>query len=245
QNYCYSKRLKRADGTHIIKEGDLLYVVSNHWHAISVAGCFNQQDAVRAQYHIEGSIEPKETDKTDYVNIFRNCTGNEFFCSALLWPLIDASYFRTQKTGGENLYFAENIALHGNPGFENAQVSKISDLEPGLPPGWEKGIDAAFFDQKRKKLYFFKGNQVLRFSPGQKKADRNYPQKIGNWITNLPENWEGGHFDASFMDPEERKLFLFKGAEYVKVSTVTWKVERGYPRLIKDLVKPWPFQWAK
>lgn len=244
QNYCYSKRLKKADGTPIIMEGDQLYIVSNHWHAISVAGCFNQQDAVRAQYHIEGSIEPKETDKTDYVNIFRNCTGNEFFCSSLLWPLIDASYFRPLRTGGENVLFVEDIEIHGNSGFDNAQASKISDSQLELPSGWEKGIDAAFFDHERKKLYYFKGDQYLEFSPDLK-ADKNHPQKIGNMISNLPENWEGGHFDASFMYPEEAKLFLFKGTEYVKVSTDTWRVERGYPRLIKDLVKQWPFQWAE
>ena len=72
QNYCYSRALTAADGTRLINPNDRLYVVSNHWHAISVAARFTVYDHVRADYHIRGSILPKKTDMVDYTNIFDN-----------------------------------------------------------------------------------------------------------------------------------------------------------------------------
>lgn len=70
QNYCFSRALKKEDGSRVINPGDTLYVVSNHWHAIPVAARFTTNDSVRAYYYIRGNILPSETDKVDYTNIY-------------------------------------------------------------------------------------------------------------------------------------------------------------------------------
>ncbi|QEC52702.1 YdcF family protein [Anseongella ginsenosidimutans] len=54
QNYCYSRALKKEDGTRLINPDDTLYVVSNHWHAIPVAARFTTYDSVHAFYYIKG-----------------------------------------------------------------------------------------------------------------------------------------------------------------------------------------------
>ena len=94
QNYCYGKELKKADGTKIINLGDNVYVVSNHWHAISVAACFGQNDLTNSQYFIEVSITPSIEDKVDHTNIYNFCFNDENYCKSVTWPLVDASLRR-------------------------------------------------------------------------------------------------------------------------------------------------------
>ena len=83
QNYCYSRKLKDQEGNLIIKPGDSLYVVSNHWHAIPVAARFRIYDNVNAQYYIVGEITPDSTDNVNYGNIYSektsDCICNEVF----------------------------------------------------------------------------------------------------------------------------------------------------------------------
>lgn len=76
QNYCYSRHLKNNKGDNLIQEGDSLYVVSNHWHAIPVAARFRKYDNVNAQYYILGRIIPKDTDSVNYANIYSNISSN-------------------------------------------------------------------------------------------------------------------------------------------------------------------------
>lgn len=80
QNYCYSRALRRDDGTKVINPDDSLYVVSNHWHAIPVAARFTAHDRVNAFYYIKGSILPAKTDKVDYTNIYDNNLSSKDFC---------------------------------------------------------------------------------------------------------------------------------------------------------------------
>ncbi|MDG3582999.1 YdcF family protein [Galbibacter pacificus] len=83
-NYCYSRSLKDESGKKVMQEGDVVFVVSNHWHAFSVAGCLQVNDKMNAKYYIEGSINPKETDKLDYTDIFKRCTEDANFCDAII-----------------------------------------------------------------------------------------------------------------------------------------------------------------
>lgn len=84
QNYCYSRKLKHSDGTKIIKPGDHLFVVSNHWHAIPVAGCFSKKDGVFAEYMVKGKIEPSPKDMVDYISIYKDCIDDDKYCEAML-----------------------------------------------------------------------------------------------------------------------------------------------------------------
>ena len=72
QNYVYSRKLRNRQGKQIIQPGDQLVVVSNHWHAMSVAARLSEHDGVEAEYFIKGNIKPKKDDKADYSNIYDN-----------------------------------------------------------------------------------------------------------------------------------------------------------------------------
>ena len=80
QNYCYSRVLVDENGTKVINPKDRLYVVSNHWHAISVAARFSAYDGVDAIYHIEGRLIPRASDNVDYTNIYNDQQTPEEFC---------------------------------------------------------------------------------------------------------------------------------------------------------------------
>src|SRR5690606_30131674 len=73
---------------------------SNHWHAISVAARFQKYDGVVARFYIEGSLEPKATDKLDYVSIFNGQPDNDKFVlrgswltPEAIWSSKDTSYY--------------------------------------------------------------------------------------------------------------------------------------------------------
>src|SRR5690606_20043025 len=53
QNYVFSRALEDEKGQRIIQPCDTVYVVSNHWHAMSVAARFEKFDDVVAYFHIE------------------------------------------------------------------------------------------------------------------------------------------------------------------------------------------------
>lgn len=84
QNYCYSRILTDQEGVEVINPGDKLFVVSNHWHAISVAARFAAYDSVDAVYHIEGNLVPRPTDKVDYTTIFHNEQTSDDFCESVI-----------------------------------------------------------------------------------------------------------------------------------------------------------------
>src|SRR5690606_4289690 len=92
QNYVFSRVLKDEYGSNIIQKGDTVLVVSNHWHAVSVAARLRKHDAVHAKFFIEGDISPKENDKFDYVSIFNGELDNDKFISNALWLTPQASW---------------------------------------------------------------------------------------------------------------------------------------------------------
>lgn len=80
QNYCYSRILKKQDGTQIIQPNDKLYVVSNHWHAIAVTARLRKYDHVDAEYYITGHIPPKDSDKVNYSGIYEEGVDSDCYC---------------------------------------------------------------------------------------------------------------------------------------------------------------------
>jgi hypothetical protein len=90
QNYCFSRKME-ADGKKLIEKGDTLYVVSSHYHALSVAACF-MNEGVNARYYYtcncnlyEGSPPSLETVTTlmdpcfkDYAGIAQNCIATDW-----------------------------------------------------------------------------------------------------------------------------------------------------------------------
>src|SRR5690606_5157413 len=100
QNYVFSRILRDENDQRIIQPGDTVFVVSNHWHAISVAARFQKYDGVVARFYIEGGLEPKATDKLDYVSIFNGQPDNDKFVlrgswltPEAIWSSKDTSYY--------------------------------------------------------------------------------------------------------------------------------------------------------
>ncbi len=93
----------------------------------------------------------------------------------------------------------------------------------------QRSIDAAVYSHKKNRGYFFEGSKYYRFEPGAR-VDPGYPKPIaGNW-KRLPASFASG-IDAAVEDPTNRKLYLFKGRQYVRF-TLDRGMDAGYPKPI-------------
>jgi len=246
QNYVYSRILRREDGTKLINKGDSLYVVSNHWHAMSVAARFKTYDQVNAVYHIEGNIVPSTKDKVDYVNIFHGNSDSEDFSRTALWPLINASYSLTssKQIEGKTYNFIGDRLYQGAAGIvEKESQQEINEKISGLPEEWHKGIDAAFYNEPEKKVYLFKGDSYLRFTPNSESIDKEYPKLIKTWIKDLPADWQQGYIDAAFFNPLSHEITLFKGDSFLQLSSKKMTINKNSLRKLTSL-ENWPFGWG-
>ena len=98
----------------------------------------------------------------------------------------------------------------------------------------EKRIDAVV-EWDDGKVYFFRGNQYLRYDIKTDRVDDDYPKPINqiNW-SGLP--WTSG-IDAA-VNWGNGKVYIFKGNEYVRFDIKTDKVDPGYPKTINQTT--WP-----
>jgi len=123
-----------------------------------------------------------------------------------------------------------------DPGY----TKSIAGNWPGLPAGFTTGIDAAFNGQKgfAGKLYFFKGDQYVRYDWATDKTDPGYPRPIaGNW-PGLPPGFTSGIDTAvTGKGPFAGKAYFFKGDQYVRYDWATDKTDPGYPQSIAAM---WP-----
>ncbi len=90
QNYCYSRDLKEGGESLIRKEGTL-YVVSSHYHALSVAACFGNE-GVDAHYYytcggdlFDGIAPSLETVISSGAACYQDYTGIAQNCGATDW----------------------------------------------------------------------------------------------------------------------------------------------------------------
>lgn len=68
-------------------------------------------------------------------------------------------------------------------GVDAGYPNPIAGNWPGLPAGFEAGIDAALMRKDNHKIYFFKGTRYVRFSNVSDGVDAGYPAGInGNWM---------------------------------------------------------------
>lgn len=113
----------------------------------------------------------------------------------------------------------------------------ISGNWPGLEKfaGGARDIEAAFFFS-RSKLYFFKGDQYIRYNLDTDRADSYYPAYLseatwpgsGYW----PANWSGAlNFNNS-------KSYVFKPGEYLRYDRTSDRADAGYPAAIT--ASSWP-----
>ncbi len=113
----------------------------------------------------------------------------------------------------------------------------IATYWPGLDgfAGGAADFDAAL-EGSNGKLYFFKGDQYLRYDWNAQKADAGFPKPIAT-------SWPGlGLFKGGAKDLEAAvnwgngKSYFFKGDEYIRYDMVADKADAGYPRRISDSV---------
>lgn len=247
QNYCYTKELARPDGTKLINAGDRLYVVSNHWHAMSVSGCFNDRDLVNSSFVIAGNSIPKTDQKTDYNGIYQNCMERSYFCELVLWPKVDASYSMTARSKKESksrsVLFLNDLVIDST--VPDSKFSTITNKIKSLPDFWTSEIQASFYNKFENLVYLFKDQQCVAINPETSKIEKGFPKSLNSMFPELPPNWIRGNFDATFFDSKRKLLYFFKEDAYLRVA-----IKRKHhfilesPKQIKDFVLNWPFTWG-
>ena len=106
----------------------------------------------------------------------------------------------------------------------------------GMPADFYRGIDAALQRDDNGAIYFFRGDQYVKFSHVASGVDAGYPKPIkGHW-KGLPASFEWG-IDAAFWRPSNGAVYMFKGSRYVRMSDVSAGVDADYP---KSIAENWP-----
>ena len=85
------------------------------------------------------------------------------------------------------------------------------------------------------KAYLLSNGSYVRYDTDADGVDADYPKALSAGWTNLPEAFTSD-LDAA-LDLAGGKVYLFKGAEYVRVDQQSNTVDPGYPVLIADF---WP-----
>ena len=126
--------------------------------------------------------------------------------------------------------------------FKDSQYVRFTDLTSGKEAGptvtsgnfkrmtasFSSGLDAAT-EGPAGQIYFFKGDQYIRFSDLTVGADSDPIQISGNW-RGMPAAFNTG-IDAALVDQAGR-IYLFKGGEYVRFTTISDGMDTGYPQAI-------------
>ncbi|XP_075698829.1 matrix metalloproteinase-21 [Rhinoderma darwinii] len=90
----------------------------------------------------------------------------------------------------------------------------ISQGYPGIP----SPINAAYFDRRTQRIYFFKDSQVFAFDVNRDHVVPNFPKRI---VDVFPAVGRNNHprtnVDAAYYSYSYRSLFLFKGKHFWKV----------------------------
>lgn len=104
----------------------------------------------------------------------------------------------------------------------------IAGYWPGFTEaGFDTGVDAAV-NWQNGKIYFFKGNQYLRYDIAADKADPGYPLLIaGNWPGFTEAGFDTGVNTA--INFGNGKVYFFKGNQYLRYDIAADKVDPGYP----------------
>jgi hypothetical protein len=106
----------------------------------------------------------------------------------------------------------------------------------GLPAEFTQDFDSAVAGRgpATGKAFFFKGSQYLRYDFTTDRADPGYPQPIASAWNGLPASFTSD-IDATMNGGPgfEDKLYLFKGAEYVRYDLTRARADGGYPQPIE------------
>jgi hypothetical protein len=139
-----------------------------------------------------------------------------------IWPNGKAYLFN-----GSQYVRYDAKADKADPGYP----APIAGNWPGFPSAFQEGIDAEVV-WNNKKVYFFKGNQYLRYDIATDQVEEGYPLPIaGHWPGLWAEN-----IDAGVVWPNG-KAYFFRGSQYIRYDIAKDKADPGYPADIKG---GWP-----
>jgi hypothetical protein len=117
-----------------------------------------------------------------------------------------------------------------DPGYPLYIQTEWHELPAGF--GFPRGIDAALNGQEgfAGKLYMFKGDQYVRYDWATDTTDPGYPKPIAGMWPGLPPDFTSGIQAAmNGRAGYEGKLYLFKGANYVRYDWAADRADPGYP----------------
>jgi hypothetical protein len=135
-------------------------------------------------------------------------------CSKALDAVVNGS----GSSAGKAYFFKDNEYVRydwSNDAADDGYPQPLSLWN--FPASFKNGIDAAVEGQgdHAGKIYFFKGDQYIRYDLEKDATDDGYPQPISSW--HLPGGLSSGvdaalNGEASF----KGKLYFFKGDQYVR-----------------------------
>ena len=170
----------------------------------------------------------------------RTIAGNWKGLPASFQSGLDAAFWR--ESNGRIYFFkgSQYVRISRvSAGVDAGYPRPIAGNWPGLPSSFTQGIDAALW-RPNGKIYFFKGSQYVRFSNVSRGVDSGYPRPIaGNW-PGLPSAFTQG-IDAALARRDTGHIYFFKGPAYVRYSSVSSGIDRGYPRWIDPNWMTFPF----
>jgi len=86
-------------------------------------------------------------------------------------------------------------------------------------------------------LYFFLGNQYVRFNPLKNRVDDGYPQLIS-------KRWVGVTFDRldATVDWGSGKAYFFRGDQHIRYDLANYRADPGFPKyIVGNYVEDWKF----
>lgn len=230
QNYLYAKELTDAQGQLIIQQGDLLYVVSNHWHAIAVAARFVQHDAVNAVYYIQGKLQPKAKDPVDYVGILYETTDPSEFRTKGMWPSPDGLL----SINAVDYYLFQDRWL-SNPSGSSLKTNTLDWLQQiQISP-------QAAIAQDKDQLYLIADKHIKAYRIGTGTLSSSMPLKDA--IVDYPKEWLLKPIDAACIIADTLYLFQEDKLLIAKRKGKVYVTQAVMP--ILQQISNWPFSWGK
>lgn len=234
QNYVFSRVLKDEFNQNIIQKGDTVFVVSDHWHAISVASRLKKYDDVQAKFFIEGDILPKVEDKLDYVSIMNGESDNNVFVRKALWLTPQVSW----KTNGATNYVMDSMVycVHDNKILKEGYRD---DIFKQLVPK-SNTEDWTFIDSG--KSWFVKiSDNLFEVDKISFKVSRMF--RWSDMIKDLPSKWLINGYNTGVIVGNRLILFSNDAVLFAVKKGRNYVFEKEGPA--KELINNWPFSWGK
>jgi hypothetical protein len=129
------------------------------------------------------------------------------------WPGLDGTFDAGIIWPGDRTFFFTGNGFRGwGENVPPEWVGRLNYISANFhfPLSFQTGIDAAIL-WPGGKVYFFKGEDYIRYDITTGSTDENYPQPIAKWWKGL---WPEG-IDSAFLGPNG-KVFFFRGDEYIR-----------------------------